>query len=77
MRKVVSECPALRRAIEQGIVVKRDEDIDDKGVVTTYNIGDVAIKYCPWCGENIGFSMVPDGVCAVNDILLDQGEGVE
>ncbi len=61
--EVIEECKGLQKLIELGIVIKKSENIDNKGFITTYSIKDVLIKHCPVCGRMISNTVVPDSQC--------------
>lgn len=63
--------------MKDGAIVKRVEDIDDKGETTTYNLMlpsgiSVIIPHCPICGFKICNVRVPSSKCILmHDIELD------
>jgi hypothetical protein len=59
----MKHCDGMKALIEQGHILVRDEDIDGKGLVTTYNAygycRNYMINHCPCCGERIGNVIMP------------------
>lgn len=53
----------LQMIIDKGLIEHRVDNIDNKGLVNLFNIGDFSIKHCPVCGEIICNMEIPFGHC--------------
>lgn len=71
MLKLNYPCKGLLILIEQGFVVQKLENIDEKGLIDTFYIknGDkeIMFSHCPCCGEHIQNVITPEGECYTDE----------